>query len=85
MNNIRLIDGYLFNQNSIENGLVFDAMLILNPELSEQIEWQKKAHSMIKDYSRKKIKAEIEVVHQKLFNTVEHTGFRHRILKFFSK
>jgi hypothetical protein len=83
LNNIRLIDSHLFNRNTTGDALVFDALLILNPELNEQIEWQKKTHNMIQQCSRKKLKAEIESVHQKLFNTSEHISFRHRILNLF--
>jgi hypothetical protein len=84
LNNTRLIDGHLFNRNTTEDALVFDALLIINPELNEQIEWQKKAHTIIKLYGRKKLKSEIDTVHQKLFNEPEHLSFRQKILDFFS-
>jgi hypothetical protein len=83
LNEIELIDGYIFNNNPTEDALLFDAMVIINPSLSNQITWQKKTHALIGQYSRKKIKAEIESVHQQLFNEPAHKNFRQKILSFF--
>jgi hypothetical protein len=83
LNEIKLIDGYIFNNNPAEDALLFDAMLIIDPAFSTQIAWQKKAHAAVKHYSRKKLKAEIESVHQKLFNEPVHSSFRRKILSFF--
>jgi len=85
LNEIKLIDGYIFNSNPTEDALLFDALLILNPELPGQIMWQKKTHAIVQQYGRRKIRAEIEAVHQQLFSTTEHQSFRRRILSLFSK
>jgi hypothetical protein len=85
LNQIKLIDGYIFNSNPTEDALLFDALLILNPELPAQIMWQKKTHTIVQQYGRRKIRAEIEAVHQQLFSTTEHQSFRQRILSLFSK
>jgi hypothetical protein len=85
LNEIKLIDGYLFNNNSTGDALLFDALLIVNPELSSQIALQKNAHSVLLQYSQKKLRAEIETVHTQLFNKSEHSGFRKRVLSYFNK
>jgi len=85
LNEIKLIDGHIFNSNPTEDALLFDALLLLNPELPGQIIWQKKTHAAIQQYSRKKLRAEIEAVHQQLFNVTEHQSFKQRILSLFSK
>ena len=85
LNEIKLIDGRIFNNNSPEDALLFDAMLLINPELGQQLIWQQKAHSIIKQYSRRRLKAEIEAVHQQLFQKPEHSTFRRRILSLFQK
>jgi hypothetical protein len=85
LNEIKLIDDHIFNQGTHEDALLFDAMLILNPGLSNQIMWQKKAHAMVQQYGRKKLKVEIEAVHRKLFNEPAHKTFRQKILGLFSK
>jgi hypothetical protein len=84
LNEIKLVDDYIFNRANVEDAVVFDAMLIINPGLSEQVMWQKRAHNIIQQYSRKKLKAEIEVVHQRLFSTSGHQTFRQKILGFFN-
>jgi hypothetical protein len=84
LNEIKLIDEHLFNNGTPENGLLFDAMRIINPELSTQIMWQKKTHAVVQQYGRKKLKAEIEAVHQQLFTEPVHQSFRKRVMKFFS-
>ena len=85
LNEIKLIDGRIFNTNPPEDALLFDALLIINPELGQQLMWQQKAHAIVKQYSRKKLKAEIEAVHQQLFHKPQHSGFRRRILNLFYK
>jgi hypothetical protein len=84
LNEIKLIDCHIFNQGNHEDALLFDAMLLLDAGLPEKIMWQKKAHAIVQQYGRKKIKAEIEMVHQKLFNEPVHQTFKQRILRFFS-
>ena len=84
LNEIKLIDEHIFRQGTHEDALLFDAMLILNPGLSDQVMWQKKAHALVQQYGRKKLKAEIEAAHQQLFNNLRHQNFRQRILALFS-
>jgi hypothetical protein len=83
LNEIKLIDEHLFNTGSTEDRLLFDAMLILNPSLPEQVMWQKNAHAIVQQYSRRKLKAEIEMVHQKLFDNSRLTSFRQKIFSIF--
>ena len=61
LNEIKLIDGYIFNNNPTEDTLLFDALLIINPQLSGQVVWQKKTHVIVQQYSRKKLKAELNL------------------------
>jgi hypothetical protein len=84
LNEIKLIDEHIFKNGSTEDKLLFDAMLILNPALNDKLMWQKKTHSVVLQYSRKKLKAEIESVHQQLFNEPAHQSFRQRILSLFN-
>jgi hypothetical protein len=83
LNEIKLIDDYLFNKIPQGDKLVFDARLILNPDLADGLLWQKQTHAIITRYSRKKLKAEIDNVHNQLFKNPEHKSFRQRILNLF--
>jgi hypothetical protein len=84
LNEIKLIDDHIFDKSTCADALLFDAMLILDPGLSNKVMWQKKTHSLIQQYGRKKLKAEIDSVHRKLFDEPEHRSFRQRILGLFS-
>jgi hypothetical protein len=77
------IESYLLMPTT-EDQLVIEARMILDPTLCKRIQQQKKAYSLIQQYSRKKLRAEIEEVHQKLFRDSEHEGFRQKIFRLFS-
>ena len=83
LNEIKLIDDHIFNTGTHEDVLLFDAMLILNPGLTNRVMWQKKTHAIVQQYGRKKLKAEIDSVHRRLFSQPEHRSFRERILGLF--
>ena len=86
LNDIKLIEDHLFQRFENGDSLPFEARLILDPALPANIAWQQKSYDLIRQYGRKKIKNEIEAVHQKLFSDKnEHAGFRQKILKLFSK
>ena len=83
LNEIKLIDDHLFGTAAVEDKLLLDALLILDAGMSVKIEQQKKIHFFIQQYSRKKMKAEIEAVHRQLFNEPLHQSFRQKILGLF--
>ena len=83
MDEIKLIDDYLFKRLSPGESLVFDAKRILDPVLDDKLIWQENTHSIIKQYSRKRLKAEIETVHQQLFTEAKHHSFRQKIMSLF--
>ena len=84
LNKIKLIDDHLLNKGTVGDALVFDAMRIIDPDLSNQVIWQQKTHALVHQYGRKKLKAEIEAVHRQLFTEPVHQSFRQRILGLFS-
>ncbi len=77
------IEAHLF-QTLGEEALVFEARLILEPGLYEKTVWQQKTYALVQDYGRRKLRAELEAVHQKLFSEVQHETFRQKILRIFS-
>jgi len=85
LNEIKLIDDHIFHKGTVEDRLLFDAMLIISPGLNNQMEWQRKTHAIVEQYGRKKLKAEIEAVHRQLFTGPAHLTFRQKILDLFSK
>jgi hypothetical protein len=83
LNEIKLIDDHLLGTSAPGDALLFDAMVILDNTLPEKVEWQKNAHTLVQQYGRKKLKAEIEAVHQKLFKESLHQPFAQKILRLF--
>lgn len=85
LNELRLIEDYLLAGHGDGERCLFEAKLILQPELREQVYWQKKTYQVVRDYGRKQLKAEIAHVHQTLFNAKEHQSFRQRIMRLFNR
>jgi hypothetical protein len=85
LNELRLIEDYLLSGREDEESCLFEAKLILQPELKEHVYWQNKTYQLVRCYGRKQLKAEIEKIHQTLFNTNRHQPFRQRIMRLFSK
>ncbi len=85
LNELRLIEDYLLSDRDDGESCLFEAKLILQPELNEHVYWQQKTYQIVQDYGRNQLKTEIEKVHQTLFNTSEHQSFKQRIMRLFNK
>ena len=79
------IEAHLMRCSDTGDSLVFEARMLLNPELKEKVLWQQKTYQLVRLYSQNQLKQEIESVHQKLFNDVQHQSFRQKIMRLFSK
>ncbi|MGZ3750833.1 MAG: hypothetical protein ACXVB0_15640 [Mucilaginibacter sp.] len=79
------IEAHLLQLSKPGDALVFEARLLLEPELYEKLQWQKEAYRMVQLYGRQQLKKEIEAVHQQLFNQPEHISFSQKIRRLFSK
>ena len=85
LNELRLIEHYLLSDDKDGESLLFEAKMILQPELKQQVYWQNKTYQMVRDYGRKQLKNEIDNIHETLFNTDEHRSFRQKVMRLFSK
>jgi hypothetical protein len=65
--------------------LVFQARLLLEPELGEKVRWQQKTYDLVLSYGRQELKKEIQAAHEQLFTRPEHASFRQKIKRLFSK
>ncbi|HKG05430.1 MAG TPA: hypothetical protein VKB19_03175 [Pedobacter sp.] len=84
-NELRRIDDYFLNKLSAEDKLVFDAEVILQPGMAQDVRMQRKTYTLVHEYGRKQLRKEIEGVHDTLFNTKRYQSFRQKILNFFNK
>ena len=78
------IEAHLMQRSEPGDQLVFEARLLLEPELHEKMQWQQEAYRMVKLYGRDQLKQEIDAVHQKLFTHKEHLSFSQKIRRLFT-
>jgi hypothetical protein len=83
LNNIKAIDDYLLGYMSPGYALLFEARMILNSDLVNDIAYQRLTHDTIIQYGRKNIRAEIAAVQKKLAAAPEHRGYIQRIADLF--
>ena len=85
LNELRLIEHYLLSDEKDGESFLFEAKMILQPELKQQVYWQNKTYKIVHDYGRKQLKNEINNIHETLFNTAEHQSFRQKVMRLFCK
>jgi hypothetical protein len=83
LNEIRHAEKYLFKQLNTEESLLFEAKMLINPLLRLNVSIQKKVYSLIRLYHRKKLKEELETIHENLFNHPDKKEFRESVHQLF--
>ncbi|SDP18342.1 hypothetical protein SAMN05428975_0608 [Mucilaginibacter sp. OK268] len=83
LNNIAQTEAYLLKRANPANALLFEAKTLLDQELQTRVSQQQQVYTLVQQYGRKQVKAEIEAVHQQLFNQPEHLSFRQKIARLF--
>jgi hypothetical protein len=63
--------------------LVFEARIIIDPDLAQQVNLQKDTYAVVQQYGRHKLKAQLADVHQQLFTQSKHQRFRQKIMALF--
>lgn len=79
------IEAHLLHLSNPGDTLVFEARLLIEPDLYEKLQWQKETYNMVRLYGRDQLKKEIEAAHQKLFTQLEYRSFSQKIRQLFSK
>jgi len=83
-NETEQIEAHLTGRLDTGDSLVFEARMLLEPELGDKVLWQQKTYNIIQNYSRRQLKKEIEAVHQKLFTQPQHISFNQKIRRLFT-
>ncbi len=78
-NNTQRIERYLLGSLSAPDKLVFEAQLLLQPKLRMELYFQKKACQFVQLYHRKKLKEELEALHQHIFDDPDKVVFQQAI------
>lgn len=84
MNEIERIEKFLLKELSPEENLLFEAQMLTSPLLRYHVSLQKGIYLMLSHYHRKKLKAEVEQVHQKIFKDPKKKDFQLAIYKLFN-
>lgn len=85
LNNIKEIDDHVLGIAAPQQNLLFEAKMILNPELRVDVAWHKQTLTLVQQYGRKQLRTDIQAVQQQLFTRPEHQSFRQTILRFFNR
>ena len=84
LHEIQQVENYLFGRMSVQEHQDFKVRLLVNPHQQEEVDAQKASYVLIKAYGRKKLKAELNAVHEKLFTRPEKKWFRELIKNIFT-
>jgi hypothetical protein len=82
-NNPRLIEKYIEGKLDAQSKQAFEASLMTNPLLRNNLYFQKKVHFLVKMYHRKKLKEELETMHQRIFSDPDKIVFQQNIYRLF--
>ena len=85
LNNIKAIDDYIFGSMAHGDALLFEAKMLLNNDMRDDVQHQKRTHAIIRQYGRQNIKTEIKAVQQILATTPQYNSFMQRIVNLFKK
>jgi hypothetical protein len=77
------IEAYLTGSAQPDDALFLEAKMIIDPELQDKMNWQKKVHELVLAYGRKQLMQEIDNIHRQLFTLPEHAGFGNKIRRLF--
>ena len=84
-NELHLIEDYLTAKGAPADRVLFEARLILQPELKDSLYWQERTYAIIQQYGKEQLRSEISKIHDKLFTAPEHQSFRQKVLRLFRK
>ncbi|WP_157499372.1 hypothetical protein [Flavobacterium beibuense] len=82
-NNTVMTDNYLNGECSGEAKVLFEARLLLEPDLKENLHWQKTTRAIVQQYGRQQLKAEVEQVAHHVFTAGKYVSFREKVFSFF--
>jgi len=83
LNDLRQTENYLHGALSPEESLVFEAHLLKDPVLRLNVYVQQKVYTLLRLYHRKKVKEELEEVHQRIFRDPAKADLQQEIAQLF--
>jgi hypothetical protein len=84
LNEIQAIERHLHKTNDVADSLLFEAKILTQPELSVRVHLQQKIERLVKFFHRKKIKQDLQQIHDNLFADPGKKTFQQQVLKYFT-
>ena len=85
MNKIRDIERYIDGAMERNDALLFEEKLRSDSLLRLNVLLQEKVLAIVRMYHRRKLKMELEEIHQRIFTDPEKANFRERVIGIFRK
>jgi hypothetical protein len=85
LNEIAETELFLSQQLNHENALVFEARLLVNPQLRINTAIQRSIRLAIRLFLRKRLKEELAEIHHELFSDPEKVVFQKKVLNYFNR
>jgi len=83
LNNIREIESYIEGTMDRNDAVLFEEKMRSDSLLRLNVSLQEKVLSIIRMYHRKRLKIELEELHQRIFNDPGKVTFRERVMGIF--
>lgn len=83
LRDIALLEAYLKRQLSEEEAADVRLRLLLEPDLADQLQQQKRTYQVIRLSGRRQLRRELEQLHTELFSERGNRLWQKRILRFF--
>lgn len=82
-NKSHLIERYFLDSSALSKRREIKRLLQQVPGLWKEVQWQKEVYSLVRMYHRKKIREQLEDVHQQLFVDEHGSVFQNKIYRIF--
>jgi hypothetical protein len=80
---IRQIENYLLGKLRTPSKLLFEAKMLMDPALRSNVELQRRLYSIVRILGRRRIKSEVEDIHNRLFKDPNKVNFRQNLYNLF--
>jgi hypothetical protein len=81
---IEQIEKFIFGELRGEKKLLFEANILTRPEMLQNVNVQKRVYQLVRSFFRRKLKYQMESLHQEIFRDPKHRDFQQNILKIFN-
>lgn len=74
LKNIKMVDDFAMGTITPEDAVLFQANILLHPDLAEELRLQLETHAVILAYSRGELKREVAAAGKRFFNAPQYSG-----------